>query len=650
MRINLRNRVLINFVFIIVALAVFNGLLGAFLINRTTVSEEQRRVGVDLRSAWSVVQSRFDEMATLLTVLGPGKRVVGAFTQPDREEHHLALEAVRRQFHLDILGLTDGQGKVILRGAPPYTTGDDLSNDPVVSKALRGETVKGFQVLRPTRLRTEGDGLAERAFVVFEPTPMAKPRAESTEGSGLAMMAAFPIRDIKDDVMGVIFAGSLLNRNHDLVDRIRSIVFEGQAPDGGPIGAVTIFQWDVRVATNVTLPNGNRALGTRVSAEVYDKVLENNSSWYSRAFVVNEWYISAYDPIRDVENKVIGILYVGVPARKYDQIRRDLWRIYAAMSLICACLVVLAGLVFARRLTTAVHRLAEGASRISKGEYNLRVKEPKAEDELKDLTKAFNAMAASLADREERLKIARDDLEKINAALHQVNQNYLEMLGFVSHELKNTLGVIFTSAKTLAAGLAGPLNEKQGVLVSGIGKNIDAAVSMTRKYLDLTRIEKGELKVQPEKIDLVSEVVGPVLEELKGALERQGVRLVNGLPRSLPLVGDPTLLRVVFKNLLDNALKYGRENGLIKIMFHRDEKEYRFEVWNEGRGLTPDQISRTFGKFVRFKADHETDSKGTGLGLFITRDIVGKHNGTIRVESEYGRYAAFIFTLPIGPE
>ena len=362
--------------------------------------------------------------------------------------------------------------------------------------------------------------------------------------------------------------------------------------------------------------------------------------------MVNDWYISAYDPIHDVEGQVIGILYVGVLAKKYDQIRRDLWKIYGGVFLIGALLVVLVGLIFARRLTKSVGRLAEGTLRISNGELDLRVPEPRADDELRDLTRAFNSMAESLRDRDERLKAAREELERTNADLQQLNQNYLNMLSFVSHELKNTLGVIYTSARTLSLGLTGPLTENQTVLVQNIVRNIDTAVAMTRNYLDLTRIEKGELKLNPRRIDLAADVVAPVLEELKGAFEQKQMKVINLLAKPLPFSGDPTLLRVVYKNLLDNAVKYGRPEGQIRLGFKKEPGSYRLEVWNEGQGLPPDKLNKLFGKFVRLGL--ETDGKGAGLGLFITKDIVTKHGGRIWAESEEGRWINFIIVLPVG--
>jgi signal transduction histidine kinase len=218
------------------------------------------------------------------------------------------------------------------------------------------------------------------------------------------------------------------------------------------------------------------------------------------------------------------------------------------------------------------------------------------------------------------------------------------MLGFVSHELKNTLGTIYTAARSLDAGLVGELTEAQSRMVRSIRRSIDSAVEMTRHYLDLSRIEKGELKVEKADIDLVGDVVEPVLGELDEAIGERAVNVEQNLPDSLPLRGDAALLRVVYKNLLDNALKYGREGGTIKLSHEQSDGTHVLHVWNEGEGLAPDEIEGLFRKFVRF--DEDVRRKGTGLGLFITREVIEKHGGRIRAESDEGEWIDFIFTLP----
>jgi two-component system, NtrC family, sensor kinase len=645
MRVQLYKRIFLNFVLVIALFGILAAAIGGVLVDRSTVNEAQRRVSLDLRSAWSVLQGDLDGLSLFLTALSGGKRVQEAYQRPDSPAFRALLELARLQGRCDFLSLTDAQGRVILRTASPYHTGDYLSQDPFIRKALRGETVSGFALLDPVRLQNESNTLEEQAFMVFEATARAKPRAKTFENTGMALVAATPVEDETGVRKGVIYAGILLNRNHELVDKIQSIVFEDRLYKNKQLGTVTIFQWDSRIATNVKLLNGNRAVGTRVSEAVYDTVLENNRPYYDRAFVVNDWYLSAYDPIHDLEGKVIGILYVGVLAKQYDDLKRRLWSLYGMISLGAAVIVLGLGFLFSRRLTGSVTRLANAAGDIARGRLDLQVDEPPVDDEVRDLTRAFNFMAERLREREERLKKTNEELEQTNLSLQEVNRNYLDMLGFISHELKNTLGVIYTSAKAMTMTAIGALNPSQQVLVAGVIKSIEKAVGMTRKYLDLSRIEKGELVVSPRNMDLLQEVVTPVLEEFRDVLADRDITVSNELPEHIDLYADRDLLQVVFRNLLDNALKYGRTGSKIRLTAADTPPLWRFEVGNQGDNLSDEQLHQIFDKFVRLRRK-EGLVQGTGLGLFITREIIRKHGGDIQARCEGDNWITFIFTLP----
>ena len=269
------------------------------------------------------------------------------------------------------------------------------------------------------------------------------------------------------------------------------------------------------MATNVRKQDGNRAIGTRVSTEVYDKVLENNQSWVNPAFVVNDWYLSAYDPIHNVDGETIGILYVGVLAAQYDDMRREVWALYGVASALLAIVVLALGVLFAHRLTRSLHLLAVAATSVSDGDLDHYVEEPATRDEVRDLTHAFNAMTASLKDREERLKAVNAELAEDKKELEQLNANYLGLLGFVSHELKNTLGAVYTAACSLDAGLVGEMNPAQRRLAGSIRRSMENAVGMTRNYLELSRLEKGELRVEIMATSTWSPMIRPVLGDFE---------------------------------------------------------------------------------------------------------------------------------------
>jgi signal transduction histidine kinase len=182
-------------------------------------------------------------------------------------------------------------------------------------------------------------------------------------------------------------------------------------------------------------------------------------------------------------------------------------------------------------------------------------------------------------------------------------------------------------------------------------RNVNALINMIQKYLQLGRIESGRMEVNRTWIPIFEECLGPVLEDEKQQLEARRMEVILDNGESLRRVegeADPVLLRIVFGNLIGNAVKYGKEGGKVWIGFREDPEELLFYVKNEGRGIPPDKLNLVFDKFARLEGELERRRRGTGLGLFNAKQIVEKHGGRIWAESEEGKYANFLFTLPRG--
>ena len=175
--------------------------------------------------------------------------------------------------------------------------------------------------------------LANKAVFRLIPTPKEKLTEKAEETSGMVLKSAYPILDFNGDVLGVIAGGVLLNRNYEIVDRIKNIVFKDAKYKGKEIGTATIFMGDLRISTNVMDKEGNRAIGTRAMKEVYGQVFEKGIPWVQRAFVVDDWYITAYEPIRDIQDNIVGMLYVGMLESKYAAMKEKLILLFFLFSM-----------------------------------------------------------------------------------------------------------------------------------------------------------------------------------------------------------------------------------------------------------------------------------------------------------------------------
>lgn len=630
----LRTNLFKGFAVVVLIFALSSGVLVVRTINSHVTAEAQKRVGLDLSSAWSVFNSRIEQVETIISLVATKGIVTDACGTANWSNPQLRadLEGVRARFRLDFMGIVNPDGKVVLRTAPPFTVGDYIGADPVIAGALAAKPVSAIQLYPHTRLNSEGADLAERAFFEFEITPRARPRSATTETRGMVLTAAFPVRQA-DRITGVVYGGVLVNRNHELIDNVHSVVYRDEEYHGRSLGTATVFLHDCRIATTVRHTNGNRALGTRVSKEVAERVLDNGMPWVGEAFVVRDWYLTAYDPIRDPDGTIIGMLYVGILKQPFVDYGRGLILRYILLSVFVLLIALCLSFFLAGRLARPIRDLARESRRMSEGEAPSPVPMDHTCLETGDLVRAFNEMSTRLTEREESLKAT--------------NRSYMETLSFVSHELRGPLSSVLNYVFLLNQKKAGPLSEKQQKAVTAIERNTKHLVDMVRRYLNLTRIESDNLRPITTRIRVVDDIVAPLIESVLTDAGEQNMQVRNEIPQDTEIEADPSMAREVFENLVWNAVKYGRANGMIVLRATPDDSFTEFSVWNEGAGFTPEASDRLFKKFSRLNDSELTQQRrGTGLGLFICRHIVEAHGGRISARSEPGQWAEFVFTLP----
>ena len=499
--------------------------------------------------------------------------------------------------------------------------------------------VGSARIIGADELNAMGQEIVRRAYIPIKTTPRARSTEKTLLDSALAKEFALPLTDADGNLIEVLYGGRIINQDYEFVDRIRHLVFGDEKYNKVPVGTVTVFLDDVRIATNVVDEQGQRAIGTRISEEVYREVVEGGRVWLDRATVVGRWYKAAYEPIRNLNGDIIGVLYVGILEQPFeDKAARILLAFVTVIGLASALAFVLA-FVLSRSISRPLTQLLEGTQKLSGGQFGHLLARPDSPiEEMHQLAHSFNTMSVQLEEREVRL-------QQQHQKLTELNKSYMDLLGFVAHELKGLLASTILNAYSLRDGFLGMINFKQKKAVDSICRNLDYLAATVAKFLNLSRIERGNLEINKSRFYAKKDLFDIAAQTFSKLIGDKQMTLVNEIDDALTVVGDQDLMLIVANNLVNNAAKYGAEGGRIILRSRTEGRMAVFEVYNDGRPITDDQREMLFKKFSRLDNPEKKKVKGTGLGLYITKQIIEAHGGCIDVEAK-SNGNAFIFSIP----
>jgi len=224
----------------------------------------------------------------------------------------------------------------------------------------------------------------------------------------------------------------------------------------------------------------------------------------------------------------------------------------------------------------------------------------------------------------------------------------LDLMAIVSHEMKSPVSAVHTTAETLYRGYLGNLDNEQQKTVEKILRNCQYLEDIIRNYIDLSKMDLDNLEAFTQRIDLAGDVIQPALDipEYRENLKMMPI-VAAEIPAKPFIIGDPNLLKIVVNNLLNNAIKYGAPETPITVACEENAGNYIVSIHNQGVGISKADIEeRLFKKFSRLRQKGTEGVKGSGLGLYICKKIIEKHQGRIWVESEEGKSVTFYFSLP----
>lgn len=601
------------------------------VIKRYLDEAQDQRVGRDMDLAEAFYNAKLSDLTTSSHRLA-ATRTVRHNILPAIDGNEEALQAIGEAIEVELLSLPptlrfivilDAQGRIVAGRTlvdghlQKAETGADWSSLPILANSLaEGQTLAATEVMPDGLLRHVN--LEERAYIPLLDTPKASEEPfDPREGrAGLTLTSVTPV--IEDgEPLGAVLAGHLFNNDFTLVDRIKAVA---------GVDSVTIFFGDLRVSTNVPLNEaGDRAIGTRLSKEVFDTVLIDGQEFTGEAFVVSQDYITRYEPLYDHLQNVVGILYVGAQKARFQ----ELLDTFRAQVLLIAGATVLLAVFIAFPVSWPISRplssLASATRQVSSGDWSARVP-IEGYYEMQSLAQSFNAMVETLKETQEQL-LQKEKLASVG-----------QLAAGVAHEINNPLGSVLLYADILRKETPDD-NVQQKEDLDMILREATRCKTIVNDLLNFSR--QNQVLAQETDLNLLLQELAEERGE-QPAFER--IEIVTELDPDLPSIqADPLQIRQVFLNLMSNAAEAMPNGGklILRTCTGPSAGTVTAEVEDNGVGISEENMRKLFTPFFTTKPI----GKGTGLGLAIIYGIVKMHRGQIGVQSKVGKGTKFTLTL-----
>ncbi|OIQ89586.1 sporulation kinase E [mine drainage metagenome] len=566
----------------------------------------------------------------------------------------------RAALGLDFLMLVGPDGRV--RACDPAAAGRPATEIwPVVASALRGRPATAIDVFSAAQLDQIDPALAARASIPLVPTADAAPTQRSMETRGMVVHAASPVRFAKGSE-GALVGGILLNRNLVFIDTINNLVYQRASLPEGSQGTATLFLDDVRISTNVRLFQGRRALGTRVSNVVRTAVLGHGHTWLDSAFVVNNWYISGYEPIVDSFGKRVGMLYVGFLRAPFTRAKQETLLAIVLAFFAIAAVSVPVFLRWARAIFEPLERVVDTIAKVEQGQPGARTGLGSAQDEIGRVAHHLDGLLDRLQQRESelrnwneelnrRVEMRTRDLERANRQLESTTRQLIlseklaaigEITAGVAHEINNPIAVMQGNLEVVRSALGERAIELQTEFRL-IDDQIHRIGQIVTRLLQFARPEEYAGYLDRH---LPGDVISDCLPLVQHLLHRAAITVARDDTATRFVLMNQTELQQVLVNLIVNAIHAMPHGGTLTLTSCDQDapggrRGVAIAVLDTGIGMTEEVLGKIFDPFFSTKGP-----RGTGLGLSISQRLVSRQGGSLTVFSRPGEGTIFTVWLP----
>ena len=376
---------------------------------------------------------------------------------------------------------------------------------------------------------------------------------------------------------------------------------------------------------NVILAAGfDRALGAQIPRTVLDQMAGGQNAMFVSGTldgVYDKGQYIAGCALTDASGQVRGYAFASSYASALNGYVADMFSTFILSAGLMLLISSLLSVVFTTRLTLPLRRIAEAARKFGAGDFSTRVP-VEGEDEVAQLAVTFNNMAANLE------------------AIDSSRSNFM---GNIAHELRTPMTSVKGFVDGMLDGTIPPelYNHYLGVVSQEVGR----LTRLIQNMLDISKLEAGEYQVNARSYDVWESITGAALAA-EQRIESGKIQIQCLVPERTMVYADPDLVHQVVYNLLDNAIKFTPEEGIIRFGVTRSGGQVTVSIWNTGPGIAPEALPFVFDRFFKEDRSRGLNTRGSGLGLHICKVLVNLSGGKIWVESQEGEWCRFSFTLP----
>ena len=376
---------------------------------------------------------------------------------------------------------------------------------------------------------------------------------------------------------------------------------------------------------NVVLAAGfDQALGAQIPRNVLDQMAGGQKAMFDSGTlggVYDKGQYTAGCVLTDAAGQVRGYAFASSNISALNGYVADMFSTFILSAGLMLLISSLLSVVFTTRLTLPLRRIAEAARKFGAGDFSTRVP-VEGEDEVAQLAVTFNNMAANLE------------------AIDSSRSNFM---GNIAHELRTPMTSVKGFVDGMLDGTIPPelYNHYLGVVSQEVGR----LTRLIQNMLDISKLEAGEYQVNARSYDVWESITGAALAA-EQRIESGRIQIQGLVPERTMVYADPDLVHQVVYNLLDNAIKFTPEEGVIRFGVTRSGGQVTVSIWNTGPGIAPEALPFVFDRFFKEDRSRGLNTRGSGLGLHICKVLVNLSGGKIWVESQEGEWCRFSFTLP----